>query len=116
MVCISLQLAEKPSAAGVLDDQEASGTAGFPVGTPSSEPQAGHGRSGLRLRHGSFLDGGHEREGIAGGTVLAVPGAHVRAEMALHSAGTSRPSKARLRIACRNLPQRARLAATVAST
>jgi len=116
-MCISLQLAEKPVAARVLDDQDASGgTAGFPVGTPSSEPQAGHGRSGLRLRHGSFLDGGHEREGIAGGPVLAVPGAHVPAEMALHADGTSRPSKARLRIACRNLLQRARLVVTVAST
>jgi hypothetical protein len=76
MVCISLQLAEKPLAAGVLDYQEAR----------------------------------------AGGTAPKVPGAHDPAEIALHATGTSRPSKACLRIACRNLPQRARLAVTVDST
>ena len=76
MVSISLQLAEKPGTAGVLEDQE----------------------------------------GNSRGTALAVPGARDPAELTLHAAGTSRPSKARFRIACRNLPQRARLVWTVAST
>ena len=76
MVSISLQLAEKPGTAGVLEDQE----------------------------------------GNSRGTALTVPGARDPAELILHAAGMSRPSKARFRIACRNLPQRARLAVTVDST
>lgn len=76
MVCISLQLAEKPVTGGVLEDQE----------------------------------------GNSRGTALTVPGARDPAELTLHAAGTSRPSKTRLRIAWRSLVQRARLAKTVPST
>jgi hypothetical protein len=48
----------------------------------------------------------NEREGIARGTALTVPGAHVPAEIALHATSTSRLSKSLLRIAWRSLPQR----------
>ena len=55
-----------------------------------------------------------DQEGNSRGTALTVPGARDPAELTLHEAGTSRPAKARFRMACRNTPQRARLVVTVA--
>jgi hypothetical protein len=57
-----------------------------------------------------------DQEAFGRGATLAVSEAHAPAEITLHAAGTSRPSKARLRIACRSMPHREMLACTVAST
>ena len=71
----------------------------------------------LQLPEKTFTAGGLEdQEGNSRGIALAVPSARGPAELTLHEAGTSRPSKARFRIACRNMPQRARLLCTVDST
>lgn len=80
-----------------------------PFGPPIGEPQGGHARSGLSLGQGSAMDGCHEREGTSGGTALTVSVGHIPAEIAVHAAGTSRPSKPRLRIACCKEPLRPRL-------